>query len=109
MPLSRLRRMFAEGIEARVDMGKRREDLRNAFLELVAADLLAPEYESKRRAMLAAVRSNGLWRAIENAPIPDGLFLQAALQGMNCIDPISDVRLFDGHKAAVWQAMSEAI
>ena len=109
LPLSRLRRMFAEGIEQRVDMGKRREDLRSAFVELIAADLLAPDYEAKRRAMLGAVRSNGLWRAIENTPIPEDLFLQAALEGQNCIDPVSDTDLFDGHKAAVKEAMSEAV
>jgi len=108
LPLSRLRRMFAEGIEARVDMGKRREDLRSAFVELVAAELLAPEYETKRQAMLAAVRSDGLWQAIENTPIPDGLFLQAALEGRNCIDPVSDIRLFNGHKDAVKRTMSAA-
>lgn len=109
LPLSRLRRMFAEGIEARVDMSKRREDLRSAFVELIACDLLQPDYDSRRRAMLGAVRSNGLWRAIESTSIPEDLFLQAALEGQNCINPVSDTDIFKDHEAAVRLAMGEAV
>jgi len=89
LPLSRLRRMFAEGIERVIDLDKRRDDLRAAFLDLLACELLRPDFDARRQALQEAVKSNGLWDIIAGTPIPDSLFRRAAVAGMNSINPLA--------------------
>jgi hypothetical protein len=98
LPLSRLRRMFAEGIEPYIDLGKRKEDLREAFLDILAYDLLGPDLERRRQAMRRAAKQSDAWRALLDTPIPDSLFTEAAVQGANSINPIEDVRLFAAYR-----------
>lgn len=88
LPLSRLRAMFADGIQRLIDLDKRRADLRSAFLDLIACELLHPGFEARRAALQEAVRSDGLWRTIAETLIPDELFRQAAIAGLDCIDPL---------------------
>lgn len=87
LPLSRLRAMFAAGIERYIDLGPRRADLREAFLELLAWDLLRPQVEAQKAAMVAAVKRNGLWARIQQTALPDNLFRLAAGAGWDAIDP----------------------
>lgn len=94
LPLSRLRGMFAEGIEQVIDLDERRADLRSAFLDLIACELLRPDFEANRQALQEAVKSNGLWDVITGTHIPDDLFRWAAVAGMNAINPL-DLDLFN--------------
>ena len=87
LPFSRLRAIFADGIERRVDLSQRRNDLRESFLELLAWDLLRPGVEVRKRNMVAAAKANGLWERIKETSIPDGLFSAAAAAGWNSINP----------------------
>lgn len=107
LPLSQLRRMFAEGIERVIDLEKRRQDLREAFIDLLACELLLPEFESKRQAMLQAVKSNGLWSQITSAPIPDDLFKAAAVSGAGWIAPVQTKTLFKDYQEQVKQVMGQ--
>lgn len=109
LPLSRLRRMFAQGIEEHIDLGKRRQDLRDAFIDLMACNLLLPEFEKRRQAMGEAVRANGLWGEIGKAYIPDDIFLEAAIKGADWITPVQTLDLFDEHKESVIAAMRAAL
>jgi hypothetical protein len=96
LPLSRLRRMFADGIEKHIDLELRRADLRESFVDLLAWEMLGSELEAKRRAMLAAVKRNGLWQHILDTPIPGNLFSLAAVAGLQSIDPTDgNIPLFD--------------
>lgn len=99
LPFSRLRRMFADGIERHIDIEQRRGDLRAAFVDLLAWDLLLPELDARRQAMTAAIERQGLWRRIVETPIPDGLFKGAAVAGWDSINPSTvlygDKPLFD--------------
>lgn len=104
LPLSRLRAMFAEGIEQYVDMGKRRADLREAFVDLVIYQTLQPETDGRVNAMRRTVKGNGLWAAIGASPIPDNLFRRAAVGGYNAIDPI-EFGLFIGYREALAEAL----
>jgi hypothetical protein len=112
LPLSRLRSMFASAIESRIDLSKREADLRRAFVDLIAWQVLEPAIESMRADMIAAVRSNGLWRRIEAAELPADLFSQAAIAGWHHIDPVATTinkrPLFDCTEE-VRAAMREAI
>lgn len=93
LPLSRLRRMFAEGIEGYVDLDKRRADLRNAYLDLIACELLGPDFDDKRRALQEAVKPGAIWDTITETVIPDDLFKRAAEVGMSYLNPL-DLDLF---------------
>ena len=88
LPLSRLRTMFADGIEMHVSLEAKREDLRNAYLDLIACELLRPDFDAKRRALQDAVKDDGMWDDILEANLPKDLFKQAAVAGLDCIDPL---------------------
>lgn len=109
LPLSRLRRMFADGIEQQIDLEKRRQDLRDAFIDLVACDLLMPGFEEKRKAMVQAARTNGCWDEIANTPIPDDLFQRAAVRGAGWIAPVQIKALFDDCKGELEKIMLDSL
>jgi hypothetical protein len=88
LPLSRLRVMFAEAIRQLVDLEARRDDLRAAYIDLVACELLKPGFDAKWRKMREAVKSSPLWDTITGTPLPDDLFRQAARLGLDSIDPL---------------------
>jgi len=112
LPLSRLRTMFAEGIERYVDLGQRRDDLRKALPELLSWEVLMPQVETMQRAMLAEMQANGGWQAIQDTAIPDDLFRQAAKSGWDTINPTKIT--IDGEplfacESAIRAALSEAL
>lgn len=82
-----LRSMFAVGIERYIDLAARRRDLRTAFVELLAWELLAPEVAAKKAAMIAQVESSGLGARIRNTDLPGNLFALAARAGWDSINP----------------------
>ena len=94
LPLSRVRSMFAEGIEQVVDLDGRREDLRRAFVDLIACDLLRPDFDASRARLQEAVKQSEMWDSILETPIPNTLFKRAAVEGRDAIDP-RDVGLFE--------------
>lgn len=100
LPLSRLRAMFAEGIEQHIDLSKRFYDLRDGFVDLVIYEMLLPGIEAKRAAMRAAMVDSGRMQAIEDHLLPADLFRRAAVAGYNAIDP-TEHRLFDGQREAM--------
>lgn len=108
LPLSRLRQMFAQGIERVINLEMRRQDLRDAFIDLMACELLLPEFEARRSAMIKAVKSNGLWKEINTAAIPNNLFSRAAINGNDWIGPETTKLLFQGFEDQVKEAMKEA-
>jgi len=87
LPISRLRAMFAEGIERHIDLTPRRADLQEAFLELLAWELLRDRVEARKAWMIAQVKRNGLWARIQQANLPSNLFALAARAGWETIDP----------------------
>ena len=89
LPLSRLRAMFAEGIEARVDLGPRYDDLRAALLELTAWETLRPEMERRKEALITRVQSDGIWARVAATEVPGGLFTAAAGAGWRTINPVT--------------------
>lgn len=92
LPLSRLRGMFARGIEEYVNLDKRRADLRGALLDLLACELLRPDFEAKRRMLQRTIITSGdLWDAIENTPLPDEFFRAAATMGLDSINPVRTI------------------
>lgn len=89
LSLSRVRRMFAEGIEAEIDIRYRQADLSLALVELLAWEVLQVELELDRKLeeMKQAVKSDDVWRQVMDAELPEDLFRQAADAGWDSIDP----------------------
>lgn len=94
LPIDRLRLMFVEEVERQIDLRQREQDLREAVVDLLACELLLPDFEAKRRALLAAARQAGLMEHLQQSPLPEALFKRAALAGMSTIDPVK-LELFD--------------
>ena len=94
LPIDRLRLMFAEGIEGEIDLWQRKQDLTRAAVDLIACELLLPAFEARRRGLLAAAERAGLMAHLEDTGLPDNLFQQAALSGMDSINPV-ELELFD--------------
>lgn len=94
LPLARLRGMFAEGIEAVIDIELRERDLREAMLEMLAYELLMPEFRERLRGLLEAARGSRAGQELASTALPAGLFREAAIQGANAIDPLEE-GLFD--------------
>ena len=90
LPLSRVRRMFADAIEQHVDLERRREDLRTAYLDLIACEILQPDFEARRRKLQAAIRNSDLWQEIAGTDIPPDMFRRAAGAGWDSINPVDD-------------------
>lgn len=88
LSLSGLRRIYAEGVERHVDIEKRREDLRYAFVDLVACGLLIDDFQAKREAMWKAAFGGDVWDDISGVAIPDDLFFAAAEAGADYLDPV---------------------
>jgi hypothetical protein len=89
LPITKLRAMFAAAIEERIDIERRREDLRTAFVDLIAWDVLMPDIEAKIDAMRQAVHDDEVYRVLTSTRIPGDLFSQAARAGKDYIDPLS--------------------
>ncbi|NLH78497.1 MAG: hypothetical protein GX465_15810 [Acidobacteria bacterium] len=85
--MRRLRALFAEHIERFVNLEARRQDLREALVDLLAWEIMQPEVDARLAELRRVVKSNGLWRRIADTPIPADLFRQAAVAGWDRINP----------------------
>ena len=108
LPLSRVRGMFADAIAQHVDLDRRRDDLRAAYVDLLACELLLPEFNKKRRKLRAAIRADDLGQVIATTPIPDELFRAFAKEGWPSIDPVTDYDPF-GCADQVREVMTAAL
>jgi len=105
MPLSRLRAMFAEEIEKHIDISKRGQDLKSAFIDLIACNMLLPDFEKRRREMVQAAEASEAGQEIYRIPVPEELFLEAAKQGAGWIGPQQVLELFSDYEADIKKIM----
>jgi hypothetical protein len=98
LPLSRLRAMFATEIEAVIDIDRRYNDLREAFIDLMACRQLLPEFEKQREALIDQAKASGAWQSIKEVPLPTNLFSEAAKAGASWIGPNQTLDLFEAYQ-----------
>jgi len=108
LPLSRLRRMFATAIEKFIDIGERVNDLKRAFIDLTACDMLLPEFEKRRAEMIRAAEDSQAGEMINHVLVPDNIFLEAAINGDWWISPGQVRGLFNDYEADIKKAMQNA-
>lgn len=85
--LARIRAMFAAGIEQQVNTAPLWDDLRRAYVDLIAWDLLLPQVAKQFDALRAAVWDGSLGQAIRDDTMPDELLQAAAAAGWDSINP----------------------
>lgn len=98
LPLSRLRVMFAAEIEKHIDLSKRYNDLREAFIDLMACYQLLPDFEEQRAALIDQAKASGVWQAIKSVPLQETLFIEAAKAGTSWITPRETLSLFSNYQ-----------
>lgn len=98
LPLSRLRAMFAAEIEKHVDLSKRYNDLREAFVDLMACRQLLPDFEEQRAALIDQAKASGVWQSIKGVPLQANLFSEAAKAGASWITPRETLSLFSDYQ-----------
>jgi len=106
--VSRIRNLYTKAIEQHIKIDYRIDDLHEAFIDLIACEMLIPEFEKKRAKMIELVKQNGCWEAITKTKIPDNLFMQAAIDGDKWISPEDTKRLFSNHIPQVQTIMGGA-
>lgn len=85
--LARIRAMFAAGIEQQVNTAPLWDDLRRAYVDLIAWGLLLPQVAKQLDALRAVVWDGSLGQAIRNEVMPGDLFRAAAAAGWDSINP----------------------
>lgn len=98
LPLSKLRAMFAAEIEKNIDLNKRYNDLREAFIDLMACQQLLPDFEKQRAALIDQAKASGVWQSLLSVPLQETLFIEAAKDGAAWISPNETLRLFSDYQ-----------
>jgi hypothetical protein len=86
-PITQMRQMLAEAIEYCISLDPRREDIRQAFIEGLAWKTLMPDINAHKARLFQAVKSAQVWTKIQDTPIPNEIFRDAAIVGNNFVDP----------------------
>ena len=107
LPIRQLRGMFAEAIEQHIDISKRNQDLKNAFIDLTACNMLLPDFEKRRAEMIQAAEISGAARVLYDVQVPKNLFLEAAKEGAAWIGPRQVLEMFSDYEADIKKAMVE--
>ena len=107
LSIPRLRAMFAEAIEQHIDISKRHQDIKSAFIDLIACNMLLPDFEKCRTEMIQAAEKSGAVRALYDVQVPKNLFLEAAKEGAAWISPRQVLDLFSDYEADIKKAMVE--
>lgn len=86
--LRRIRAMFAAGVEQFIDLAPLRNDLRRAYVDLLAWEVLLPQVVKQLDTLRASIWGSHHGQTINSTPIPDELFALAARQGWHTINPL---------------------
>jgi hypothetical protein len=98
LSFTEMRAIFSQEIEKHIDLTKRYNDLREAFVDLMACYQLLPEFRERRAAMISKAKASELWKDIKNVPVPNNLFSEAAKAGAGWISPQDTLNLFSDYQ-----------
>ena len=100
---SQLRAMYASAIEREIDLTNRYDDLREAFIDLMACYRLLPEFNARRAELIAQAKQAAVYTAIKSARLSEDLFYNAAIAGEYWIGPNKTLQLFENYKGPLTQ------
>jgi hypothetical protein len=67
--------------------------------------MLLPDFEKRRAEMIRAATGSQAGRMVNHVPVPDTLFLEAAIRGADWIGPGQVRALFADYEADIKEAM----
>lgn len=94
---SRIRAMYASAIEAEIDLTNRYNDLREAFIDLMACNALLPEFNRRRAELITQAKQSPYYYDIKTAPLSEDLFYNAAIAGKPWVGPTETLKLFEAY------------
>ena len=100
---SRIRAMYASAIEAEIDLTKRYDDLRAAFIDLMACNALLPEFNRRRAELIDQARKSPIYTDIKGAALSEDLFYNAAIAGKPWVGPNETLQLFEAYQGPLTQ------
>jgi hypothetical protein len=100
--LPRIRKLFADEIESRIDLTPREDDIREGFVEEIVSKHMSPAYRNEKYRLMTRVKSSPAWAEVEETPIPDDSFMSVAIAGGNYVSPS---RIFGKDIAAAIKAV----
>jgi hypothetical protein len=100
---SRIRAMYASAIEAEIDLTNRYNDLREAFIDLMACNALLPEFNRRRAELIAQARKSPIYTDIKSAALSEDLFYNAAIAGKPWVGPNETLQLFEAYQGPLTQ------
>jgi len=100
---SRIRAMYASAIEAEIDLTSRYDDLRAAFIDLMACYRLLPEFNARRAELIAQARKSPIYTDIKSAALSEDLFYNAAIAGKPWVGPTETLQLFESYQGPLTQ------
>lgn len=100
---SRIRAIYANAIENEIDLTNRYDDLRAAFIDLMACQTLLPEFNKRRAELIAQAKESPHYNEIQNKPLDENLFYNAARAGKYWIGPNETLDLFDDYQEPLTQ------
>ena len=100
---SQLRAMYASAIEAEIDLTSRYNDLREAFIDLMACNALLPEFNRRRAELIAQARKSPIYTDIKSAALSEDLFYNAAIAGKPWVGPTETLQLFESYQGPLAQ------
>lgn len=103
IPIPKLRAMFAAAIEQEIDLTNRYNDLKEAFIDLMACNSLLPEFNRRRAELINQAKLSPVYTDIKNAPLSDRLFYEAAIAGKYWIGPNETLQLFKDYQQPLTQ------
>jgi len=100
---SRIRAMYASAIEAEIDLTSRYDDLRAAFIDLMACNALLPEFNRRRAELIDQARKSPIYTDIKSAALSEDLFYNAAIAGKPWVGPNETLQLFEAYQGPLTQ------
>ena len=100
---SRIRAMYASAIEAEIDLTNRYDDLRAAFIDLMACNALLPEFNRRRAELIDQARKSPIYTDIKGAALSEDLFYNAAIAGKPWVGPNETLQLFEAYQGPLTQ------
>ena len=100
---SRIRAMYASAIEAEIDLTSRYDDLRAAFIDLMACNALLPEFNRRRAELIDQARKSPIYTDIKGAALSEDLFYNAAIAGKPWVGPNETLQLFEAYQGPLTQ------
>ena len=100
---SRIRAMYASAIEAEIDLTSRYDDLRAAFIDLMACNALLPEFNRRRAELIDQARKSPIYTDLKGAALSEDLFYNAAIAGKPWVGPNETLKLFEAYQGPLTQ------